>query len=159
MNGQPEFRVEARRWVEKAENDLRNAECVLGVAEACPTDTVCFHCQQCAKKYLKALLLFRGVAFPRTHDLVVLLNLSASTGGISLPVEQVQPLNRYSVEGRYPGDWEPIDLPEAVEALKMATRVREVVRILLPSDAFHGPEQRKPEIGGLGSSGDVPLGL
>lgn len=46
MSGQPEVVAEVRRWVEKAEHDLRNAEYVLTLGEDCPTDTVCFHCQQ-----------------------------------------------------------------------------------------------------------------
>jgi len=78
MNEPHEVHLEVRRWVEKAEHDLRNAEHVLTLREQCPTDTVCFHCQQCAEKYLKALLVFRGIAFPRTHDLVLLLNLAVA---------------------------------------------------------------------------------
>jgi HEPN domain-containing protein len=83
MSGQPEIQMEVTRWVEKAEHDLRNAEYVSGLTEDCPTDTVCFHCQQCAEKYLKALLVWRNVAFPRTHDLVVLLSLATGTGGLN----------------------------------------------------------------------------
>lgn len=135
MNEPHDLQREVRRWVEKAEHDLRNAECVLNLADNCPTDTVCFHCQQCAEKYLKALLISRGIIFPPTHDLVVLLNLTAGIGGLTLDVGQVQPLNRYSVEGRYPGDWDPIDRQEASQALKMAGAVREAVkRVLMPSD-------------------------
>ena len=44
MNEQPEAEAEVRRWVEKTEHDLRNAEYVLGRAKECLTDTVCFHC-------------------------------------------------------------------------------------------------------------------
>lgn len=133
MNGRPESLSEARGWAEKAEHDLQNAEYVLTLTDDCPTDTVCFHCQQCAEKYLKALLVYHGVDFPRTHDLVVLLNLAARTGDVALTVEQVQPLNRYSIEARYPGDWDPIELEEARQALEMARQVREAVRVLLPA--------------------------
>ncbi len=140
MNEQPEITTEIRRWVEKAEHDLLNAEYVLTLKEDCPTDTVCFHCQQCAEKYLKALLVSRGIAFPRTHDLVVLFNLNPSESGLSLQVEKVQPLNRYSVEARYPGDWDPIDTQEAAEAVNMARGVREAVRSVLPKDALQEGE-------------------
>lgn len=124
--------AEVRRWVEKAEHDLKNAEYVLGLEEECPTDTVCFHCQQCAEKYLKAFLVHREIAFPRTHDLVVLLNLATQAGEVSLRVEKLQPLNRYSVETRYPGDWDAIEIEEARAALEMASAVREAIRTLLP---------------------------
>jgi HEPN domain-containing protein len=132
MNGQPESLAMVRGWVEKAENDLRNAECVLKYADRCPTDTVCFHCQQCAEKYLKALLFYLDINFPRAHDLVVLLNMLESKGGIGLRIEEVQPLNRYSVEARYPGEWEKIGHGEAVKALEMAKNVRKAVRAVLP---------------------------
>lgn len=98
MSGPPDLAAEARKWVEVAEHDLRDAEHVLTLQEDCPTDTVCFHSRQCAEKYLKALLVLRGTAFPRTHDLVLLFNLAASAATWSLRVEQLQPLNRYSVE-------------------------------------------------------------
>lgn len=136
MSTPPEVLSEVCRRVEKAENDLRNAGYVLGLADDCPTDTVCFHCQQCAEKYLKALLIFRGVDFPRTHDLVVLLNLASGGGWPALDAGQVQTLNRYSVEGRYPGDWDPIDLQEAGKALETAKRVRAAVRGMLPPEAL-----------------------
>jgi HEPN domain-containing protein len=43
-----------RQWVQKAENDLTNATFTLKLGAACPTDTVCFHAQQCVEKYLSA---------------------------------------------------------------------------------------------------------
>ena len=60
------------QWVEKAEHDLLNIENNL-VASHVPWDTVCFHAQQCAEKYLKALLVWKQIDFPKTHDLRVLL--------------------------------------------------------------------------------------
>ena len=96
---------QVRGWIEKAEHDLRNAEYVITLEENCPFDTVCFHCQQCAEKYLKALLVLREIEFPKTHDLVPLLNLLCENMQIPLTIQQVQPLNHYSVEARYPGDW------------------------------------------------------
>ena len=37
-------------WVAKAENDLTNAAHTLKLGASCPTDTVCFHAQQCVEK-------------------------------------------------------------------------------------------------------------
>ncbi len=93
MNAQPDRAVEVRQWVEKAEHDLRNAEHVLTLTEDCPTDTVCFHCHQCAEKYLKALLVAHGIAFPRTHDLVVLFNLSTGHFALDFSLSAIQPLS------------------------------------------------------------------
>jgi len=138
MTVPPDIAAEVTAWVRKAEHDLRNATFVLTMPENCPTDTVCFHCQQCAEKYLKALLTLGQIGFPRTHDLVVLLNLLRAETGLAVAVEQVQPLNRYSVEARYPGDWDPIDRQEASAALEMAEGVRAAVRAFLPNDLLAG---------------------
>jgi len=43
-------------WVEKAEGDLATAKREIRVRKAPNFDAVCFHAQQCAEKYLKALL-------------------------------------------------------------------------------------------------------
>jgi HEPN domain-containing protein len=37
-------------------------------------DGICFHAQQCAEKYLKALLEGQIIVFRKTHDLVELLD-------------------------------------------------------------------------------------
>ena len=61
-----------REWIVKADNDLRNAAHTLTLGVDCPTDTVCFHAQQCVEKYIKALLVFRATPFQKTHDIQVL---------------------------------------------------------------------------------------
>ncbi|WP_187299412.1 HEPN domain-containing protein [Nitrospira moscoviensis] len=48
----------------------------------------------------------------------------------------MQPLNRYTIEARYPGDWDPIDRSEAEQAVAMARQVRESVRKLLPREVL-----------------------
>ena len=127
--------ADVRRWVEKADNDLRNAVYTLTMKADCPFDTVCFHAQQCAEKYLKALLVAEGIEFPKTHDLIILLNLVPK--GISLPLSaaDVHPLDRYSIEARYPGAWEPITRTEAEDAARRASQARDAVIRFLPKDA------------------------
>ena len=135
MNEAPERLRNVRQWVARAENDLRNAEHTLTLQDNCPFDTVCFHAQQCAEKYLKALLVFRSTDFPKTHDLVILLRLLSGGESIAMPVDEVQPLNRYTIEARYPGDWEPITRVDAEEAVRIARSVRDGVRTHLPKPA------------------------
>lgn len=138
MTMRPEYVHLARQWIVKAEEDLLNAEHTLTLRENCPVSTVCFHAQQCAEKYLKALLTCRGIDFPKTHDLVVLFNRLGEEPELRLQTEDVHPLNRYSVEARYPGDWDPIDTQDASEAVAKARRVRDAVRGVLPENALHG---------------------
>ena len=40
----------------------------------------CFHAQQCAEKYMKALLISKGADFPKTYDLLMLNNLCSAAG-------------------------------------------------------------------------------
>lgn len=42
MNEPPEITAEIRRWVEKAEHDLRTAEYVLALGESYPSGAVYF---------------------------------------------------------------------------------------------------------------------
>lgn len=131
---------QVRQWIEKADHDLRNAEHTLTIFDDCPFDTVCFHAQQCVEKCLKGWLAFRCIDFPRSHDLVVLLNLAITAGLRGVNTHGVQPLNRYTIEARYPGDWDPIDRPEAERAVAAAQSVRGAVHAVLPSDVLRGAE-------------------
>jgi hypothetical protein len=58
----------------------------------------------------------------------VLFNLLQKTEPLHLRIEDVQPLNRYSIEARYPGDWEPIDESEARKAFGMVKKIRDVMK-------------------------------
>lgn len=136
MNASPETIRIVRQWVEKAEEDLTNAEHTLTLREKCPLGTVCFHAQQCAEKYLKALLTLHSVPFPKTHDLPELLLRIPEDVGLGLPPRDVGVLNRYSIEGRYPGDWEPITRAEAEDAVALALKVRKAIRAHLPKSVL-----------------------
>lgn len=125
-----------RGWVEKAESDLTNATLALGAGKACPADTVAFHAQQCAEKYLKAFLAFSGLDFPRTHDIEELVALMGAGVRVQLSVQEQRQLTAYGTVTRYPGDYEPITVAEARRAVALARRVRAAVRKLLPKDAL-----------------------
>ena len=93
-----------REWVRKAENDFKAASQLLRRRKDIVPDAACFFSQQCVEKYLKARLLEAGLSFPRTHDLLQLLNAC-------LPVEPlwsafskvVDGMADYAVVYRYPG--------------------------------------------------------
>jgi HEPN domain-containing protein len=115
-------------WIDKAEHDLVAATELLKLGPECPFDIVCYHAQQCAEKYLKALLVSRVIDFPRTHDLRALLQLVPASLDLAIDIEGVVRLTRYAIEGRYPGDWDAIDRPEAERCLAAARAVRATVR-------------------------------
>ncbi len=121
-----------RQWIQKAENDLKNASHTLKLGEDAPTDTICFHVQQCVEKYIKAYLVWCGIEFSRIHHISTLLELLPSDQRPELTVEEQEQLTDYAVTTRYPGAYEPIPLAEAQKAVIIAQRVREEMRSFLP---------------------------
>ncbi len=132
MNVPPEILEVIRQWVRKAEHDLEAARRIMAIEEGCPFDTVCFHCQQTAEKYLKCLLTYRGIQAPRTHDLKVLVALLPSDLNFPVPVKEIVELNPYSVDVRYSDDWREPQLSDAKRALALTAEVRTAVRKLMP---------------------------
>ena len=123
-----------REWLAKAENDLLTATHTLKLGRRCPTDTVCFHAQQCAEKYLKALLVLHGIDFPKTHDLEALAARLRNGQKPALLPDQLAGLKRYATVSRYPGA-EAISLSEARRAVAAARGIRKSIRALLPKGA------------------------
>ena len=131
-----------REWMAKAENDLKNAAHTLKLGEAGPMDTVCFHAQQCAEKYLKAFLVLKEVDFPRNHDIGALVALLPKEIDVGLSATEQRRLTTYATLTRYPGDYEPISMKEARQAVKIARRVRRAIQLHLPKEALR--KERHP---------------
>ena len=69
-----------------------------------PRNAACFHCQQAAEKYLKALLQELGLGVPRTHELEDLLDLLLPHDATLAPLRRsLRSLTPYAVNFRYPG--------------------------------------------------------
>lgn len=120
-----------RRWLARAEHDLRTAETMLGQPDA-PTDIVCFHCQQCAEKVFKAWLVNTETDFPKTHDLQRLLSLCVQGDATFRELEECAvSLADYAVETRYVDDWREIPPEEAAKALDWAKMAMDFVRCKL----------------------------
>jgi HEPN domain-containing protein len=138
---------DARPWINKAERDLLTAERLLALGVEEVLDAICFHAQQSSEKNLKALLIFHSVRFPRTHDLIVLTQMLRKATAIELDNSEVSPLNRYSVETRYPGNWDPVTRAEAERAVGYARKIRDAVRAQLPLEVFEVSEAKTEEHG------------
>ena len=119
-----------REWVDKAEGDFAPAARELRARKSPNYDAACFHAQQCAEKFLKAILHDAGKPFPKTHDLVMLLErvvrLDASWELLRTDMED---LTTYAVAARYPG-W-AAERRIARRALAAARMVRERARMCL----------------------------
>lgn len=120
-------------WVEKAEGDYNTASREYRARKSPNYDAVCFHCQQCAEKYLKALLQEREKYFPLTHKLITLLELCLEDmPDIDLHRDTLKALDRYAVIFRYPG--ESAIKSDARAAIKSLRNFRTYARSLLGLD-------------------------
>lgn len=69
------MRPATAEWVAKAEGDFLTAGRELRARKAPNYDAVCFHAQQCAEKYLKAVLQDNKKNIPKIHNLIELMLL------------------------------------------------------------------------------------
>jgi HEPN domain-containing protein len=116
-----------REWVDKAEADFAAALLLRASRKKHSRDIVCFHLQQCVEKYLKARIEEAGIAFPRTHDLEKLLDLTLAVEPLWAAFRPVLAvISDYAVEVRYPGrSASPV---EARSLLRSTRRIRDIVR-------------------------------
>jgi HEPN domain-containing protein len=113
-------------WVKKAEDDLAAAQ-KLAAGRAKFHDQVCFHAQQSADKYLKALLQELGIVFPRTHDILLLVDLLIPHDKSLRRLRRgAKTLTRYAVDYRYPGL--TTNARQARRALARATVFQDEIR-------------------------------
>jgi len=114
-------------WLDKAEGDFATAERELKVTTDPNYDAVCFHAQQCAEKYLKARLQESNIAFGKTHDLSLLLDMAVSIEPAwDVLRADLQTLSTFAVAYRYPGDTAGED--DAREAVEKCKNFRQVMR-------------------------------
>jgi HEPN domain-containing protein len=120
--------TDVQAWIARAEEDYALARSALRRKKPLSYGAT-LHAQQCAEKYLKAALLAKGQAFPRTHDLLALSHLCTQAGLVlEIDADLLDTLSSYAVKVRYPGaDPTP---EEARHALEIAKVVRRLVRKL-----------------------------
>lgn len=128
--------VETKRWLAFAQEDLQMAQYAL-------TDEifnqVCFHSQQAVEKSLKACLMQRDNATPRTHSIADLLRL-LSVQWLGNTGTRLYTMDNYYIPTRYP-DAPPGSLPDgmpdrsdAQEALDLAQATYRLTLLALEHD-------------------------
>jgi HEPN domain-containing protein len=109
-------------WMLKGNSDLTNAK--RTATSDGPYDTGCFHAQQAAEKYLKAILAMHGMIIPRTHDLeelqILCVEFVRDADFNDLALEE---LSDYAVSVRYDFEFWP-DVETVSDAIKIAEAVR-----------------------------------
>ena len=111
-----------RAWITRSYSNLRLAE--KGRLKDVMLEDLCFNAQQAVEKALKAVCLFKGLDFPKTHSIVRLLDLIEASG-VEIPeiVKSADVLTQYAVQTRYPGPVEEITSEEYKETLALAAKV------------------------------------
>jgi HEPN domain-containing protein len=93
---------ESNDWLRFARDDFETAEYLLGMNPR-KVEIICYHCQQCAEKCLKAILAQFDDEIPRTHDLRSLLRLGLRHVPTIEALSEVLPgLQPYAAAVRYP---------------------------------------------------------
>lgn len=114
-------------WIERAEGDYEAVLDLRKKRKRRQQYIIAFHCQQCIEKYLKALLTYQKIEFPKQHDLEELLVLLLKKDPLlSFLRKQLKLLTPFAVSFRYPGeDITPKEVKSAVDIMK---RVRMILR-------------------------------
>ena len=105
-------------WLRHAWSDLDLAR--VGRNSRILLEDLCFHAQQAAEKALKAVLVFRSVPFPKTHNIRTLMDLLPEDLNLQEEAKEAAILTDYAVLTRYPGDLEPVTEEEYLEAIRIA---------------------------------------
>jgi len=118
---------EVKEWIIKAYEDYITVKYLISLPEdEIITSAVCFHSQQFVEKIFKAFLVLHKVKFGRTHNLSLLKEL-CSRKDPSIEELEVENLNMYAVESRYPEIFLIPSLKEAQKSFKTADYVKEMM--------------------------------
>ena len=120
-----------KQWIEKGDHDLGTAQLTFLYLPKY-RDTIAFHCQQAAEKYLKGYLLFLDISFQKKHSLNYLLGLiSTKIEIIDEIFENASILEDYAVEIRYPDTTIELSDEDIQQAFGISKLIREYVLDLM----------------------------
>lgn len=115
-------------WIEIAEEDLIIAKHSLTLSSGVPYRIITFHSQQCAEKYLKGFLIFHNIDFPYTHNITTLIDLCSEIDESFEELRDAELLTSYATANRYPGEFRKLRKQDALNAIKLAEKVRTKAR-------------------------------
>ena len=128
--------ADTARRLRYAEEDLITAETYLKDPRV-PHRQSCWCAQQAAEKALKAALIFLQIDFRRTHDLDVLRDLLPENWQLKTELPNLETLNKWAVQARYPEAAQEPTEADASEAVKQARAVWTSVSTELAQHGFH----------------------
>lgn len=118
---------ECTKWIEFAENDYEAVKLLSEITRPL-IEIVCFHCQQCVEKYLKAFIVKNNGEIKKTHNLEELCKACIVIDDDFANIKELCiDLTDYAVETRYPYPFE-IDIEDMHKAIKDLETVRNFFR-------------------------------
>lgn len=111
------------KWLKRAKSNLTIAQSTI-IDNNVFYEDLCFEAQQCVEKSFKALCIYYDINFPKTYSIGHLIDILENQG-VKIPVylKISSELTDYSVEARYPGDYEEVTKREYLKAVKIAFNV------------------------------------
>jgi HEPN domain-containing protein len=113
------LRRAAAEWIGRARGNLARAK--QPKPEEAFWEDLCFDAQQAAEKAVKAVLVLRGINFPRTHDIADLLALVVQDE-VPDDLWEADSLSEYATVARYPGR-QPASEQDRQKAIILAEQV------------------------------------
>ena len=119
-----------RNWLFRANEDIAVIENLIQSDPKTYASSICFHAQQAVEKFLKALLVYHDVDFPKTRDLDYLLS---ECGKIepSLDHLDLKSLTDFGVSIRYPDDFYVPDEKETEYYKEVALKTKKAVESII----------------------------
>lgn len=123
-------------WLAFGDEDFHAAERYAALGPKPPWRVIAFLAQQSAEKWLKAYLVFHRSEVPKTHNILLLIELCARYSIWPVTLTKAGALNAYAVAARYPGEDEKVGKREAQQAVKIAGVVGKAVRAGLAAEGW-----------------------
>lgn len=120
-----------KQWIEKGDHDLGTAQ-VTFLYLPQYRDTIAFHCQQAAEKYLKGFLIFLDIPFQKRHSLNYLLGLISKKIEVTNNIyDNASILEDFAVEIRYPDTVLELSNEDILQAFSISKFIRGYVLSLM----------------------------
>ena len=115
-----------KEWFFIGDKDLESA-IFLKNMHPVPLEIICFHCQQCAEKYLKGYLAFKEDKIEKIHNLIEIKEMCMNHGVDFKKIqEECKRLTDYGSNIRYPMHLD-ITMHDMELAIKDATKIKKFV--------------------------------
>jgi HEPN domain-containing protein len=116
-----------KQWLVKAQEDWDAVE-ILITQKRPPKGAVCFHCQQCIEKLLKAILVREQIEFPKTHDIGRLIELVRNyVPGVTEFSLHARKLSVHGVDARYPDEAIQVSAADMKQIFDITEKFRQIL--------------------------------